>query len=186
MSSYGAAAGQATPGGYGMSLPSNPFQAYSPYGASGQAMGPQAASIGSGPQPISPATADKPFSNYSPRPVISPYMELYRTQTVDDFIGINRYYNYVRPRIEQEQRQRAVRRQFSQLEQVNRQQRQTIDQLQRETNAMQGTQQHQYFMNQSKYYQPPTSTQGYQAPRYQPRPYHRPTRTDNPFNRPYQ
>lgn len=164
-------------GGHGSPAPVSPFEAGVPAGAT---QGPQASTIGGAPSSMQPAVSQKPFSDFSPRPIISPYMELYRTRTVDDFVGINRYYTYVRPRIEQEQRNREVRRQFRRLQDINRQQQSKIQDLRQQTQHLEGRPQQQYFMNQGQYYHPPAPTQQYEPPTYRP-PVYQPPNTRSPY-----
>ncbi|MGD9128860.1 MAG: hypothetical protein PVH19_15895 [Planctomycetia bacterium] len=69
----------------------------------------------------------KPFSGYRQPPVYSPYMSLMRTQ--DSIRGIDNYYEYVMPKIEQQQREKQVSREIMGLQSTARSEYEALQQM---------------------------------------------------------
>jgi len=95
----------------------------------------------------------KPFSGYRQPSAYSPYMSLMRTQ--DSVRGINNYYEYVMPQIEQQQRNKQVSREINSLESTARSGYEALIQIkQRPGNApvQSGAMAPATFMNMGGYY----------------------------------
>jgi len=122
---------------------------YGRYGAYAQATAPAPASIGQGPSALRAATGAKPFANFTPRPAVSPYMNLYRA---DGTFNANNYYTLVKPMLEQQRMNQQFRNNIRGLQNTTRTQGSTLQQLDRRANQLQGTAQPRYFMNHRQYY----------------------------------
>lgn len=116
---------------------------------------PHAAVIGATPtfgaiQPASPtATYEKPFSDYTPPPVYSPYMNLYRFNPRGP---IDNYYSLVRPFVMQNSVNQQYSRRLQDLQMNNRLQQTIIQRLQQQNQLQQGTYQPGYFMNHGSFF----------------------------------
>ncbi|HOM17268.1 MAG TPA: hypothetical protein PLQ00_08065 [Thermoguttaceae bacterium] len=116
---------------------------------------PQAAPIGPTPtfgtiQPSSPTAAyEKPFSDYTPPPVYSPYMNLYRFNPRGP---IDNYYSLVRPFVMQNAVNQQYSRRLQDLQMNNRLQQTILQRLQQQNQIQQGTYQPGYFMNHGSFF----------------------------------
>lgn len=117
---------------------------------------PTAGSIGPTPgfgtfAPSAPAaTYEKPFSSYTPPPVYSPYMNLYRFNPRGP---IDNYYSLVRPFVQQNMMNRQFGNQLHGLQMNNRLQETMIQRLQQQNQLNQGGFQPSYYMNHGGFYQ---------------------------------
>ncbi len=66
---------------------------------------------------------EKPFADYEPTPIFSPYMNLYRR---DNYSGVGNYNLYVKPAIEAEQKRQQMQNQLNSIQQA--QNRQAVQQ----------------------------------------------------------
>ncbi|MDO4629052.1 MAG: hypothetical protein Q4C70_07700 [Planctomycetia bacterium] len=74
---------------------------------------------------------EKPFANYEPAPILSPYMNLYRR---DNYTGIDNYNLYVKPAIQAEQKRQQMQNQLNTVQQ-NQNQQAVQQQVQFNTNV---------------------------------------------------
>lgn len=117
---------------------------------------PQAAPIGTVPgfgtvQPSTPTAAfEKPFSDYTPPPVYSPYMNLYRFNPRGP---IDNYYSLVRPFVMQDAVNQQYSRRLQDVQMNNRLQQTIIQRLQQQNQIQQGTYQPGYYMNHGSFFQ---------------------------------
>ncbi|MDW8037404.1 MAG: hypothetical protein RMI90_05110, partial [Thermoguttaceae bacterium] len=101
-------------------------------------------------QPAAPtATYEKPFSDYTPPSVYSPYMNLYRWNPRGP---IDNYYSLVRPFVLQNTLNQQYRQRMQTLELNNRLQQTIIQRLQQQNQLQQGTYQPGYFMNHGSFF----------------------------------
>jgi hypothetical protein len=107
------------------------------------------ASIGTGVAPVPAAVDEKPFTGYTPPPVYSPYMNLYRTD--NDRGRINNYYSLVRPVVEQQQTNRQTQTSLQSLQSTTRTQGTQLQQLNQRTQPPMPTST-PTFMNYQNYY----------------------------------
>lgn len=114
-------------------LPMGPHQAYGPQSPTGvrQQTTPQSAHHS---QSTVPSGA-KPFKDYTRTSPYSPYMSLFREQDSDR--GINNYYSYVKPALDQKKQNRQNTRSISGLQQSAQYQGLTIQQLNQQNAARQ-------------------------------------------------
>jgi|GEM_PF-2201496 len=116
---------------------------------------PQVAPIGQVPsfgtvQPAAPTAAyEKPFSDYTPPSVYSPYMNLYRFNPRGP---IDNYYSLVRPFVMQQTLNQQYRQRMQSLELNNRLHQTIIQRLQQQNQIQQGTYQPGYFMNHGSFF----------------------------------
>lgn len=104
----------------------------------------------SGSRPSARRTASsKPFSSYSPKPGVSPYMNLFRT---DNFSGIDNYNLYVRPTMRQQQTNRQTRTELNSLRSNSGAHGTQLRDLNQRTDTLQGTSQPGRFGNYLDYY----------------------------------
>jgi len=85
-------------------------------------------------QHTNPGPVEKPFANMQQKPILSPYMNFYRRDTVP---GIDNYNMYVKPALEAEQQRQQMQQQIQTLQQN---QNQTQIQQQTQFNATVGAQ----------------------------------------------
>jgi hypothetical protein len=101
-------------------------------------------------QPAAPTAAyEKPFSDYTPPSVYSPYMNLYRFNPRGP---IDNYYSLVRPFVMQQTINQQYRQRMQALEMNNRLQQTIIQRLQQQNQIQQGTYQPGYFMNHGSFF----------------------------------
>ena len=88
----------------------------------------------------------KPLSSYQPAPVLSPYMDLFRT---DNNLGtIDNYNQYVRPKLQQQARARQLSRQVRGLQSATKRQGTALQQ----SRQLQGLSAPRYYQNYGGYY----------------------------------
>jgi len=104
----------------------------------------------SAPRTVTQGLAPKPFSDYRRPSGVSPYMNLFRS--ADSFGAIDKYSQWVRPRVEQQYYNQQVGRQISGLRGAGRLQGMDIRTLGRATQNLQGTAVRPRFMNYGGYY----------------------------------
>jgi len=101
-------------------------------------------------QPAAPTAAyEKPFSDYTPPSVYSPYMNLYRFNPRGP---IDNYYSLVRPFVMQNTFNQQYSRRLQDLQMNNRLQQTIIQRLQQQNQIQQGTYQPGYFMNHGSFF----------------------------------
>ena len=96
-----------------------------------------------------PPVTDKAFSGYRTPSGVSPYMNLFRTQTG----GVDNYTTLVRPELEQRFLNRQLGNDIRGLQNYSRTQGQTLQQLNRDARTLQGIATPQYYQNYGNYYQ---------------------------------
>jgi hypothetical protein len=93
-----------------------------------------------------PVSMDKPFSGHQADPVLSPYMDLFRT---DNSLGtVDNYNQYVRPKLQQQARNRQLNRQVRGLQSTTQRQGSAL----RQSQQLQGLSAPQYYQNYGGYY----------------------------------
>ena len=96
------------------------------------------------------AMASKPFSDYSPKPAFSPYMNLFRA---DNQLGtIDNYSTLVKPMLQQRQMNRQTQWELRSLQSKSGAQGSQLQQLNRRTDALQGTSGQNRAKNYFNYY----------------------------------
>jgi hypothetical protein len=101
------------------------------------------------PQNAAPAPAIKAFAGYRPTSGVSPYMNLFRR---DSLGTIDNYTTLVRPQLEQRFMNQQFDRDISGLERNNRTQMIDLQQLQRSNQTLQSVGTQQFYMNYGSYY----------------------------------
>ncbi len=101
--------------------------------AQGYVNTPQAAMASRMPRPSS-ALPTKPYSNYSPPPVLSPYMNLFRNDS--DFGRVNNYYSLVKPQLDQRAYDQRMQNQIQLLQNQARTQAQELNRLNLQGNTV--------------------------------------------------
>ena len=96
------------------------------------------------------AVSPKPFSDYSPRSPVSPYMDLFRTNTQLD--GIDNYNTLVRPQLQQRQMSRQTQLDLHSLRSRSGAQGTQLRELNRRTDTLQGTPGRNRFNSYFDYY----------------------------------
>ena len=101
---------------------------------------------------ITPQSASKPFSTASmPSSGMSPYMNLFRSGNGNG--TIDNYTTLVKPELDQRRANQRFGSEINGLESNTRVQGMNIQQLNRNTQSLQGVNATQYFMNYGDYYQ---------------------------------
>lgn len=95
------------------------------------------------------AAVTKPFSDYTPGSGLSPYLELFRLDTIT---GADNYNTLVRPLLNQQMMNRQVGSQIRGLQNTTRSQGAAIQNLGRENRFLKGISTPQYYMNFGDYY----------------------------------
>lgn len=116
--------------------PANPFGTDSGYRNS----------VGGG----SAAIDQKPFAGYRPPPAVSPYLNLYRTDSSDDF---DNYNTLVRPFVEQRRFNNRIRQEVQGLDRMSQQQQRALQQIDRQNQVFQGTTDPRFFQDTGGFYQ---------------------------------
>ena len=139
------------PSGYGSRQPPRSYAEYriqqtqfTPSGSYGLGAGAPAAS-----HPSSAGSARKPFSGYKTRPAVSPYMGLFRRNSLNE--GDN-YSTNVQPRLNQQKRNVMVGGELRSLQNRSQSHGRSTQQIGGQTRALQGGSNHSYFMNRGSYY----------------------------------
>ncbi len=111
-------------------------QAFGPHSPSGvrQQTTPQRSVASHHPQSTVPA-GSKPFSSYTRQSAYSPYMSLFRYQ--DSARGINNYYSYVKPALDQRKKNRRIGQEISGLQNSAKYQGLSLQQLNQRNQARQ-------------------------------------------------
>lgn len=99
---------------------------------------------------MGPAGGEKAFSGYRPTSGVSPYMNLFRTDTNQG--TVDNYTSLVRPQIEQRYLNQQFNRDIRGLEYGARSQGLNLQQLYRSNQTLQGVSSPQYYMNYGNYY----------------------------------
>lgn len=99
--------------------------------------------------PAPAAVAEKPFSGYTPPPVYSPYMNLFRND--NDRGRINNYYSFVRPMQEQQRINYQTQNTIQSLQSTTRAQNSQLQQIDQRTQPPVPTS-NPSFMNYQHYY----------------------------------
>jgi hypothetical protein len=94
--------------------------------------------------------SEKPFAGFSPTSPVSPYMNLFRTDT--DFGTIDNYNSRVRPLLDMQQANQQTGLQIRALQLQARTRGTQIRQLGRQTELLQGTVRPSRFMDYGGYY----------------------------------
>lgn len=90
----------------------------------------------------------KPFSDYRQLPIVSPYLNLERSNGLD----FDNYNTLVRPFVDQYQQNFQVQNELQQLQNTINQQHRALQQLNRRTDLYQGGAQPQQFQNTGEYF----------------------------------
>jgi hypothetical protein len=106
--------------------------------------------VGAGPSPMAAAVGEKPFSNYTPPPVYSPYMNLFRND--NDRGRINNYYNLVRPMVEQQNLNYQTQNRLQSLQSTTRQQGSQLQQIDQRVMPSSPFGSNPNFMNTGQFY----------------------------------
>lgn len=122
----------------------NPMSLYG--AASALAPRNQIPTIGTGAMRAPYVLDQKPFTGYSPGPVVSPYMNLYLGNNGAGIV--NNYYSVVQPMLQQQNMNRQTEQSLRELRIQNRLQQSQLQQLNRQTPGAQGSS----FMNYGGYY----------------------------------
>lgn len=122
----------------------NPMSLY----GSASALAPrnQIPTIGTGAMRAPSMLDQKPFTGYSPGPVVSPYMNLYLGNNGAGIV--NNYYSVVKPMLQQQNMNRQTEQSLRELRIQNRLQQSQLQQLNRQMPGAQGSS----FMNYGGYY----------------------------------
>jgi hypothetical protein len=94
-------------------------------------------------------SGSKPFTDYSQRPAVSPYMNMFRGGGVE---ASGNYNSYVKPRLNQGQKNSMVGGQIRSLQSSSRYQGSALQSLGSQTRTLQGRGTHSYFMNRQGYF----------------------------------
>jgi len=108
------------------------------------------ATFHSGVSPVPSAVGEKPFANYTPPPVYSPYMNLFRYD--NDRGRINNYYNFVRPILEQRDINTQTQSSLQSLQSTTRTQGTQLQQLDQRVMPTSPFAPNPNFMNLRQYY----------------------------------
>lgn len=92
---------------------------------------------------------NKPFSGYAIDSGVSPYMELFRR---DSLSSVDNYNAYVKPRLQQRSTVQQFNGQIRGLQNNSRRQGRALQNLGREAQVLQGVSTPQYYMNTGNYY----------------------------------
>jgi len=102
-----------------------------------------------------PPTGDKAYSTYRPGSGVSPWMNLFRR---DSLGTVDNYTSLVRPELDQRKTNQQVRGDISGLQRNTRMQGMSLQQINQQNRTLQGVGTPQFYMNYGNYY--PNQGQG--------------------------